>query len=62
MLMLRLTIASQTKLADPPSSKIALSGSVIISHSYDDIPLFVSQFKNGIFLLNNVLRARLDSQ
>ena len=37
-----LPITRRFNLADPPSTKVALSGSVIMSHSYDYISLFVS--------------------
>ena len=50
-----LAIARQMSLADPLSSKVALSGSVIMSHSYDDIPLFVSRF-NILVRLDNLLQ------
>jgi hypothetical protein len=42
--MLSLAIARQVNIAEPLSSKVALTGSVIMAHSYDDISLFVSQF------------------
>jgi hypothetical protein len=45
-------------LAGPLSSKVALSGSVIMSHSYNDISLFVSCFNISVSLDNLFQRAR----
>jgi hypothetical protein len=47
-----LAIARQMNIADPLSSKVALSGSVIMAHSYDDISLFVSRFDIPVSLDN----------
>jgi hypothetical protein len=55
MFFLSLAIARQMSLAGPLSSKVALSGSVIMSHSYNDVSLFVSRFNIPVSL-NNLLQ------